>query len=129
MSDFRISVARAARADRVVAELSSEHVPVHGSGSIVERILETHPRTDLRALPRHDHERLRRVLIAENRDSRHLLVFGLRLLARIRLRSTFGLSSAFGFSSAFGLSSASATDAGDATSNNSGHVFFIPPLP
>src|SRR5882672_1010030 len=64
-----------------VVQLPPEHVPIDGHRPVVHRARDADAVADLGALPRHDHERFRRVLIAENRDAGH--VPHLRLLRRV----------------------------------------------
>src|SRR5215831_16094531 len=65
---------RRLRADRVVVELAQEHVAVDGLAPVVERARHRERVAELGALPRHDHERLRRIVVAEDRHALHLLV-------------------------------------------------------
>src|SRR5712671_4553217 len=71
--DIHCSLASSARTQLVIMELTREDILVHRRRAIVQRVRQADTRTDLGALPRNDHQRLRRLLVAENRDAGHLL--------------------------------------------------------
>src|SRR5215468_7897317 len=65
---------RRCRPDLVVVELAHEDVAVHGLAAVVEAPRDRERIAGVRALPGDDHERLGRVVVAEDRHARHLLV-------------------------------------------------------
>src|SRR5262245_1041357 len=71
---FRARVRARGRSDLVVLELPLEDVPVHGLAARIERTRDVERVAGLRALPGHDHERLGRVVVAQDRDARQLLL-------------------------------------------------------
>src|SRR5262245_15490909 len=74
------------RPDLVVVELALEHLAVDGLAPVIEGARYVERAAHRRALPGHDHERLRRVVVADDRHARELLVAGglRRLIGRAR---------------------------------------------
>src|SRR5688572_30493703 len=75
--------------DLVVPELALEDVLVHGPAAVVEPVRDVEHVAQYRALPRHDHERLGRVVVADDRHARHHLVAG-RLRGRLLAPGGYG---------------------------------------
>src|SRR6185436_17625342 len=71
--------------DLVVGKLPHEDVAVDGLAGVIETAVDAERVAELRALPRHDDERLRCLLVAEDRDAGQRL--GAAAGSRLRLRA------------------------------------------